>query len=263
MRRRILALLCIATLLTCVFGIGEIGYAASGDSPFLDLGDIGKNPGKYFDVSYNIGYPNSNVKIGLNFGIINDFLKNINYPLKDTSYNKVHITNFKINKVDLNSIYFKAEIRIRKYEKFLGKMVKLLDRTASADIRLDYYFDTKDNSLNFKKVKASNINLERKLQDYLIGGVTAELIAQVIENNMNINISLNERIPLDFLNSKYFKTPKLYTEGNFLYMDFTIDSRSVLDDFLKIIKGYKINVRNVTPTANPPKERILIELPAR
>ena len=36
-----------------------------------------------------------------------------------------------------------------------------------------------------------------------------------------------------------------------------------VDDFLKIIKGYKINVRNVTPTANPPKERILIELPAR
>ena len=216
----------------------------SNDLGFLNFGDIVKNPGKYFKVSANIGIPYSSVKVGLNFEKLNDSLKYLNYPIKDTNYNKIHINNLKLKKVDLESLYFTAEIRVRKYEKFLGKMVKLLDRTASADIKLDYYFDSKDNSLNFKKLETSNISMERKVLDVILGTPEIWLIREVLEKIIEHDVAINEKIKLSFLDPRYFKTPQLYTEGCFLYMNFNIDSVNVVRYLLRNlgILGVSTNV---------------------
>ncbi len=273
MRRKVINFLCIATLLACVFSFGEMGYAASSDSGFLDLIDILRYPGKYHNASYNIGSTNSTVKLGLNFEKLNDNLKNINYPVKDTNYNKVHITSLKLKKVTLDAIYFSTEVRVRRYEKFLlGTMFTRLDKTASFEFKLDYYFDSKDNSLVFKKVKASNISLEQKNLDYIFtdAGVDVQSIAEVIEENININIPCDGKIRLNLLYHEYFKISQLYTQGNFLYMNFTTNNKKAVEDFIKVCKGLGIAITNSTPSPSPtpnsnvvkiPKERLIMEVP--
>ena len=269
MKRRVIAFLCIASLIACMFGFGERGYAASSSSGFLDLVDILRYPGKFHTASYSIGSTSSTVKLGLNFEKLNDNLKNINYPVQDTTYDKVYINNLKLKKVDVNSIYISGEVQVRWYKKILVSLLtRILEKSFSFDIKIDYSFDSSDNSLVFKKIKASNISIDSKLQDYLRDGVDVQSIVKIIEENININIPCDGKIRINLLYHEYFTKTKLYTQGNFLYTDFTTTNKKAVEDFVKVCKGLGIPITNSThiPTPTPtssviriPKDKIIME----
>jgi len=235
MKKRIIAFLCVVSIMTSMLSTSAMAQ----DSGFFDFSIIGKNPGSFINVSVGV-----NVTVELDFQKINSYVKNVIFPIKDTKYNKYHLKNVQLKKVDMDSIYFTGDLHVRLYTKGLfGKLWKYVDKTGSCEVRVDYEIDSSGTSITFKKIKASDIKIERNILEYIL--MPEKLIGDEIIKTINKSKSINEKIDFKFLQAVYIKFSKMYTKGTKLYLEFQVDTASLLDDFIRLLKGQGITVSDV------------------
>lgn len=230
MMKKLVVLVCLVSLMVSMCN-AEVMAASS-----LDFSEIFKNPGSFINVSVA-----TNVTVELDFKKINNTIKNINFPIKDTKYNKYHVRNLQIKKVDMDYIYFSSDIHVRLYTKGLfGKLWKYIDKSGSCEFKIKYEIGSSGTSITFKKINVGDISIDRNIFEYIL--LPEKEIADLIIKEINISKSINEKIELKFLETIYIKFSKMYTKGDKLYIDFAINFPDLLDDFIRLISGQGIKV---------------------